>query len=144
MPDELTQVMRWEEQNRNFFHYIVKGQYFWKAEKALARSPPFPPPPLPLCPLSCSSLWTVSVKDRSAITSNEACVLLQVIHLFWHRRSTEVHYLGSVFRLCIQAALLARDAMIPTTHYYLWMLSARTLLHLLHAARHEPCKTEKQ
>lgn len=89
MPDELTQVMRWEEQNRNFFHYIVKGQYFWKAKKALARSPPFPPPPLPLCLLSFLLFFLVySFRERPqchylkrslCVTSSNPFVLTQTV-----------------------------------------------------------------
>lgn len=137
--------MRREGQNRNFFCYIVKGQYFWIAKKALAGSPPFSPPPLPLCPLSfLLFLLVYSFRERPqchylkrslCVTSSNPFVLTQTVG----RGALSRSGLPSLHSSCTfsQRCNDPHYSLLPLKCY-----SERTALHLLHAARHEPCQTD--
>lgn len=132
--------------NRHFFCYVVKGPYFWKAKKALARSPPFPPPPLPLCPLSSLSFFLVySFRERPqchylkrslCVTSSNPFVLTQTAG----RGALSRFGLPSLHSSCTFSQRCNDSPVLTTTSE---CYSDRAVLHLLPAARREPCQDRK-
>lgn len=122
-------------------HYFLKNNNNKNSSRLLSSLPPSLPRLSLLSIFSVLHCVPVSVKDRSTTylrwsLSVTSCNTFR-FDIRWLAR---VHYLGSDCHLCIHDALLARDAIIPTLNTTSECYSEFTALHLLHAARHKPCK----